>query len=137
MLISLLQHQYRVQIDKNEAHRKKPVELVWTNLYGRLLYVFLITLPAAPHLNLPRPTTVALAAIHKCDVELKDPELEIHYYRNMSNVDVVDITTVKALVGRIAWDGWWAIIDRSAGLAVGHDEADEVQRLQDNDSDDE
>lgn len=101
-----------------------PVELEWKKYFGRLLYVFLIKLPASPPLGLQQPTTVALAAIHKCDVEFKDPDLDIHYYRKMSNVDVVDITTVKALVGRVAWDGWWAVIDRGAGLVDPPDEED-------------
>lgn len=31
----------------------------------------------------------------------------------MAHTEVIDATNVKGLVGRIAWDGWWAIIDRS------------------------
>lgn len=102
-----------------------PIELEWKRLFGRLLYIFLIRLPTAPLLGLEQNTTVAFAAIHKCDVKLKDPDLNIHYYKTMSNVDIVDITTVKALVGRVGWDSWWAIIDRGAGLVDPSEDEEE------------
>ena len=91
-----------------------------TTCFGQLFQIFLIQLPAAPNLGISTPTAIILASIHKCDVELEDEDLDFHYYRNMTHLDVVDITCIKALVGRVAWDGWWAIIDRSGKLSRGH-----------------
>ena len=109
----------------NAAHKNKPVDLQWRNYFGQLLYVFWIQLPAIPPLQLLGASTVAFAAIHKCDVVFDDPDLpNIHYYQQQTHVDVVDITTVRALVGRVLWDGWWAIIDRGAGLAEPLDGGD-------------
>ncbi|RXW22014.1 hypothetical protein EST38_g3827 [Candolleomyces aberdarensis] len=111
---------YEILVDRNAAYRNKPVDFQLTTCFGQLYQIFLIRLPPAPALDIAAPTVVLLAAIHKCDVELKDQDLDFHYYRNMSHLDLVDITCIKALVGRVAWDGWWAIIDRSGKLSRGH-----------------
>jgi hypothetical protein len=110
--------QYRVKVDVNAAHKNMPINLQWREYFGQLLYVFWIKLPATPPLGQIKTTTIVFAAIHKCDIVFDDPDLpHIHYYQQRTHVDIVDITTVKALVGRVPWDGWWAIIDRGAGLA--------------------
>jgi hypothetical protein len=42
----------------------------------------------------------------------------MHYYRNQDGfTELVDITSVQCLVGRVFDRGWWTIIDRSGKLA--------------------
>ncbi|KAJ2918456.1 hypothetical protein MD484_g1965, partial [Candolleomyces efflorescens] len=111
---------YELLVDRNAAYRNRPVDFQLTTCFGQLFQIFLIPLPAAPPLGISAPTTVLLASIHKCNIELEDQDLDFYYYRNMTHLDMVDITCIKALVGRVAWDGWWAVIDRSGKLSRGH-----------------
>ena len=50
-----------------------------------------------------------------------DPmDVDIHLYTQMGTLDIIDITSVQALVGRVKSQvsgGAWAIIDRSGALA--------------------
>ncbi|KAJ2927539.1 hypothetical protein H1R20_g9560, partial [Candolleomyces eurysporus] len=112
--------QYELLVDRNAVYWNRPVDLQLTTCFGQLFQIFLIQLPAAPTFGISAPTAILLASIHKCDVELEDQDLDFHYYLNISHLDLVDITCIKALVGHIAWDGWWAIIDRSGKLSRGH-----------------
>lgn len=43
--------------------------------------------------------------------------LDIHYYTRDGPIEVVDITTIQRLVGRIRDRDRWAIIDRSGSLS--------------------
>ncbi|KAJ3548903.1 hypothetical protein NMY22_g1079 [Coprinellus aureogranulatus] len=104
---------YEVDVDINERFPKRPVKLEKQTFFGQLLFLFLIRLPAAAPLGLADRTAVAFAAIHHCDVEFQDPNLNIVYYQNMTYTEVVEIQAIRCLVGRVPWDNWWAIIDRS------------------------
>ena len=68
--------------------------------------------------ELDEPFKVVVAAIRKVRTSLKTP-LSIPYYSEMGGMEVVDISVIKCLVGRIEDRGEWAIIDRTAGLARG------------------
>ena len=41
----------------------------------------------------------------------------MHYFKTHGRTEVVDITTVQCLVGRVKDRGTWTIIDRSGNLA--------------------
>lgn len=103
------------------------MDLELRTFFGRLLYVFLVRLPAAEPLGLPEPTVVLFAAVQRCDTVYQDQDLDIHYYQNMSHTEIIDIWSLKALVGRIPWDGWWAIIDRSGNLARSGNGVDDAE----------
>ena len=60
---------------------------------------------------------VVLAAIRQCEVSSTHRKLDIHYYTRAGPIDVVDISTVQALVGRVKDIERWAIVDRSGSLA--------------------
>jgi hypothetical protein len=62
--------------------------------------------------------TIILAAISECKITAHN-DLDMHYYRDEGALQVVDISTVQCLVGRIKTTNGrdWAIIDRSGSLA--------------------
>ena len=86
------------------------------NLYGQVETFFSVPLPAVAELELDEPFKVVVVAIRKVKMSLKTP-LNIPYYSEMGGMEVVDISVIKCLVGRIEDRGEWAIIDRTAGLA--------------------
>jgi len=50
--------------------------------------------------------------------------LDMHFYRDVGVLDVVDITCLQCLVGRVKDGARWAIIDRSGRLARAVEEMD-------------
>lgn len=89
---------------------------VQVNLYGQVETFFSVLLPAVAELELDKPFKVVVAAIRKVKTSLKTP-LSIPYYNEMGGMEIVDISVIKCLVGRIEDRGEWAIVDRTAGLA--------------------
>jgi hypothetical protein len=72
-------------------------------------------------LNVAEPTTYIFGAVRACNLKPADAQLrglDIHFYSGYGHLDVIDITSLQALVGRVpiaAND--WAVIDRSGVLA--------------------
>ncbi|KAF5370298.1 hypothetical protein D9758_006954 [Tetrapyrgos nigripes] len=103
-------------IDQNARVRNVDIEEQRAVFFGRLQHLFVVDFPAAPTLGLEEPTTFILAGIERCDVLFKD-QMGFSYYANLKPLEVLDITTVQCLVGRvIAGPTQWAIIDRSGTL---------------------
>ncbi|KAH9009866.1 hypothetical protein EDB85DRAFT_2241680 [Lactarius pseudohatsudake] len=82
---------------------------------------------------------IIIAAIRNCKIKTPGPAdlegIDIHLYSTTGSLDLIDITSVQALVGRVEYTvdgGGWAIIDRSGGLAraewdpAGDADVDEV-----------
>ncbi|KAG5633602.1 hypothetical protein H0H81_006603 [Sphagnurus paluster] len=117
--------QYEMFVDKNAAHRNKRHEFELKTFYGQLKHIFVIQfedLDARRGLRLPEDQdTVIFAAIQTCvldnDTQLED--LDIHFYSRMGGLDLVDITSLQCLVGRVKdkEPHTWGIIDRSGSLA--------------------
>lgn len=90
--------------------------------YGRLEHIITITLSEAhSSLHPPGLVTSIFALIHRCILKDDDPQLaglDIHFFsKEKESFDVVDMTSVQCLVGRVkAGDKSWAIIDRSGKL---------------------
>jgi hypothetical protein len=109
-------------VDKFANRKKtKPVYELKT-FYGRLEHIYRVHFPdACPAMGTDGPTTFILAAVRTCDMEPEDRRLrgiDIHFYSGSGALDVIDITSVQALVGRVEdTSGAWAIVDRSGGLA--------------------
>jgi len=90
--------------------------------YGKLEHIITITLPQG-HENLQPsgPTNSIVALIHRCTLKEDDPQLaglDIHFFsKERQSFDVIDITSIQCLVGRVKTGNSWAIIDRSGKLA--------------------
>lgn len=80
-------------------------------------------LPTTPDLALAEPTTLILAAIHTCDIEAHN-SLDMHYYSKFGRTEVVDITSVQCVVGRVKSRNRWAILDRTGGMARAYYDPD-------------
>ena len=103
--------------------RQKPVYEPQT-FYGQLQHIYVVKfsdLCSDAHVEPEKP--VFLVVIWNCKLETDNTELtklDIHLYTHTGTLDVVDITSVQALVGRVkvqVGGGGWAIIDRSGALA--------------------
>lgn len=70
----------------------------------------MLELPPAPQLKLTEPKTIILALIQEAKAKLKDG---IHFYKDFSAEEVVDLETLQCVVGRVKNGVKWAIIDRS------------------------
>lgn len=84
--------------------------------YGQLLQLIVVDMPAIPVID-ARPDTLVLGIVRTCTVDVSHSQLDIHYYTKQGALEVVDITTVQCLVGRIEDRKRWAIIDRSGSLS--------------------
>jgi len=82
------------------------------HFFGQLKRILILELLSAPRLNLATPTTIILAVIQNAKAKLTNEQ----YYYNLKELgieEVVDLTTVQCIVGRIKHRGEWAIVDRS------------------------
>ncbi|KAJ7073432.1 hypothetical protein B0H15DRAFT_792867 [Mycena belliarum] len=109
---------YVLLVDVNARNRRLAPVYKPTTFYGQLQNIFVVKLPAAGELNLIEPTTLILAAISQCKIVAHN-DLDMHYYRDEGAVQVVDMTSVQCLVGRIKTTSGreWVILDRSGNLA--------------------
>jgi hypothetical protein len=108
--------QYELLIDINAHVRRRAPEFELQSFFGQLEHIFVIKLPATADLKLTEPTTLILVSIRTCDVEAHN-SLDMHFYSKMGRTEVVDITSVQCVVGRVKTRNSWAILDRSGGLA--------------------
>ncbi|KAJ7110208.1 hypothetical protein C8R43DRAFT_904512 [Mycena crocata] len=115
---------YEMLVDKQARFKKRAPEFELQTFYGQLTHIYKIHFPTAcTLLKLQEPTTFILAAIRACVLdapETQPPGLDIHFYSHHGHLDVIDITSLQVLVGRLrVRDSGedWAIIDRSGVLA--------------------
>ncbi|KAJ6540310.1 hypothetical protein B0H19DRAFT_1036237 [Mycena capillaripes] len=109
---------YVLLVDTNARRPRLAPLYEPVTFYGQLQNIFVVRLPPARELQLKEETTLILAAIRKCEITVRN-DLDMHYYRKDGPVEVVDMSTVQCLVGRIkTTDGkHWVVIDRSGNLA--------------------
>ncbi|KAH7904628.1 hypothetical protein BJ138DRAFT_1018871 [Hygrophoropsis aurantiaca] len=116
---------YETLVDKYARQRNALPVFEKRTFYGCLKHIFAVHVPPHPALRAESPSTVFLAAILPCQLDISPQasrlqSLDIHFYKNVSaTLDVVDIVCVQCLVGRIPLEDGrsWAIIDRSGNLA--------------------
>ncbi|TEB21776.1 hypothetical protein FA13DRAFT_1757476 [Coprinellus micaceus] len=114
---------YEVYVDINARKRKRKIRLQLKTFYGQLQYLYLIHIPAARDLRLDHPEVVVLAAIRRCKTTRSLSRLDMHYYLEDGELDLVDAATVQCLVARVPWRKQWVIFDRSG--TVGRCEEEE------------
>ncbi|KAF7349606.1 hypothetical protein MSAN_01686300 [Mycena sanguinolenta] len=113
---------YEMLVDENARYPRRAAKYVKQTFYGQLTHLYRVHFPTSvPSLKIPEPTTYILAAIRACDLKPDDTQLrglDIHFYQGYGHLDVIDVTVLQALVGRVpAQNNEWAIIDRSGALA--------------------
>jgi hypothetical protein len=109
-------------VDQNARHRSRPENFELQTFYGQLTHIYRVHFPTAvDEIGTQEPTTFIFVAIRNCVLKPDDRELnglDIHFILRTGGLDVIDITSVQALVGRVKdVSDDWAIIDRSGALA--------------------
>ncbi|KAI9434899.1 hypothetical protein H4582DRAFT_1818363 [Lactarius indigo] len=137
---------YVMLVDRFARQRRRKPVFEPQTFYSRLEHLYLIHFTCSDAQVDPQKPII-LAAIRNC--KTKDPgptdleSLDIHLYNTTGSLDLVDVTSVQALVGRVEYTvdgGGWAIIDRSGGLAcaewepTAEDDEFEVFRVGHNDA---
>jgi hypothetical protein len=73
-------------------------------------------MPAAKELKINQEETVVLVEIRKCTKAAAVGPLNIAYCTDMGKgSEIVDLKNIMCLVGRVQWDGQWAMIDHNQG----------------------
>ena len=63
--------------------------------YGHLQHLFVVDLPQELQVGLERPTTVILAGITPCKINMAHETLDIYYYiKESSTESIIDVTCV-------------------------------------------
>ena len=82
--------------------RHKPIFKAET-FYGQLQHIYIVKFSELCQDKCVEPEIpIFLAAIHNCKLTTDDPQLvklNIHLYTQMGTLDIIDITSVQALVG--------------------------------------
>ncbi|KAG5635830.1 hypothetical protein H0H81_009995 [Sphagnurus paluster] len=85
---------YNLLVDKHTRNHRREPEFEAQSFFGQLQHIFIVPLPAIPNLGL-QPTSFILAAIQNCIVEAEN-DLDMHYYKKLGHVEVVDMNTVQS-----------------------------------------
>lgn len=114
-----MQYQLLVDIYANDVHAEPVFEM--GTFYGQLQHIYVVHLPANQDLRLKTPTTHFLAGIRSSNIAEHNAN-GMPRYKKAGAFEVVDMTSVQSLVGRIFDRTKWTIIDRSGGLLqAGYD----------------
>ncbi|KAH9849072.1 hypothetical protein C2E23DRAFT_870815 [Lenzites betulinus] len=110
---------YELLVDRNTRYRNRPVVLEKQTFYGELQHILLVPFGPVPSATPPllHNETLLLAVIRTCSIESSDDRLDLHFYKQLGRTEVVDLTTIQCVVGRIHDRGRYAIIDRSGALS--------------------
>lgn len=110
-------------VDIHARHKNRKEELQLQTFYGQLQHLFVIRLPENSRVELgledEEPLTIFFAAIKSCviDAALTINILDIHYFARHGSLDLVDVDSLQALVGRVPDGNRTRIVDRSGTLA--------------------
>ena len=98
--------------------KKKTLDFEYQNFFGQLNCILLLELPSSQLLNLDEPTMVIVALIREVKATLRN---SIYFYKNFGVKEVVDLSMLQCVVGRIQDRDKWAIIDRSDNVDIEMD----------------
>ncbi|KAF9053489.1 hypothetical protein BJ165DRAFT_1339455, partial [Panaeolus papilionaceus] len=100
-----------VQVVDKFAHQRR-TRPVWEEreFFGQLKRILVIHVRATPHLNIPKSRNIVLALVQ---IAVTENVNGFHSFKRMGKLDLVDLSTVRCVVGRV-WDReQWTIVDRS------------------------
>lgn len=121
MSIAHVIYQYEALVDKNERYRNRPVDLQLRTFYGQLQQIVVIEFGKSQVLDSETAETIIFAAIQICvDPIAASSGLDLHHYTKMGRVEIVDMTCVQCVVGRIKdpdITNGWVLLDRSGNQA--------------------
>ncbi|PBK74583.1 hypothetical protein ARMSODRAFT_878424 [Armillaria solidipes] len=129
--------QYQMYVDKFTSQRRHAEELELQTFYGQLEHIIYIHFPASAHQDLHILTDadacIILAVICNTVVDESQQELlqlDIHFSLHEGKLDVIDITSMQCLIGRVFNGDHCALIDHSGSLACTI-HVDNINKLKD------
>ncbi|EKM52732.1 uncharacterized protein PHACADRAFT_101119 [Phanerochaete carnosa HHB-10118-sp] len=113
---------YQILKDRNARHCNVPKVFELISHFAQLVNIIVVHLPPIINFCLDKPFTLVLAEVQTCKTDaFCNTPLGISCYQDLAPPEVIDVTCVQCLVGRLKLsDGArpiWAVIDRSGGLA--------------------
>lgn len=108
---------YELLVDKHARFARRAPEYITQTYFGRLEAIYEVPLCADPIFG-PNsvPEVLLMAAIKPCNATC-DTKTGLYSYKDFKPIEVVDLQTIQAVVGRVFDRGSWTIIDRSGELA--------------------
>ncbi|PPR00725.1 hypothetical protein CVT24_000949 [Panaeolus cyanescens] len=100
---------YDLDVDNNTRNPEDSEDMYTESFYGQLLRVIVLDLPAAPPLT-AQPTTLALALVRETPVTIQQT---IPVYQNPGGTEVIDLSTIQCVVGRVLQNRQWSYVDRT------------------------
>ncbi|KDQ21906.1 hypothetical protein BOTBODRAFT_99767 [Botryobasidium botryosum FD-172 SS1] len=110
---------YELLVDKHMNNRRLPPEFVPTIFYGQVQRIFVLVIPSNSTLGTQAQpaTTLVLADICPVDTDNDASSGPIpRFKRFKGRLEVIDISCVHSVVGRIFDRGAWHIIERPGGI---------------------
>ena len=109
--------QYSLMVDRMRHKPRATPQFEGTECFGQLRSIIRLDLPAGIAPLVTGAVTLVLAIVRSTDVSY-ETSLMIPYYRELGRLEVIDMSTVMCVVGRIKdHRGRWAIVDRSGKSA--------------------
>ncbi|PPR06620.1 hypothetical protein CVT24_001708 [Panaeolus cyanescens] len=103
---------YDCEIDRNASRPGHPSNFYTKTFFGQIEKVIVFDLPAHP--DIPAAQEPKIAAVALINQTPTTSQHGHYWYRRFSSREIVDLNTVKCVVGRIKHGDKWAYIDRNA-----------------------
>ena len=104
-------------MDRNADDRRLPDDPELRVLYGQLLYIARVTLPATEDIGLRRDCDALLGMVRLCKDAVGDASIRPVWYKDMGNMIAVNISTIQCGVGRVKVGDKWGILDLNYACA--------------------
>ena len=109
--------QYSLMVDRMRHKLRATPQFGRTECFRQLRPIIRLDLPTGIAPSVTKVVTLVLAIIRGADASY-ETSLMIPYYKELGRLEVVDMSTVMCVVGRIKDHcGRWAIVDRSGKSA--------------------
>jgi hypothetical protein len=118
VIISLIHYQYEAEVDEFEDDPNADEQMVIKTFFGRLEHVVSFTLPTAQELGLDEPLYIVFTAIRTCNIANTTADIAtgLDYLTGFSSLDILDLSCLQCVIGRVDTRGRVAVIDRTGSL---------------------
>lgn len=106
-------------VDRNAGNAALPDDPELQVIYGQLLYVARVTLPATRKIRLGEGCDILLGLVRLCEDAVGDATKRPVWYTDgkKENLIAVNISTIQCAVGRVKVGQRWGILDLNYGCA--------------------
>ncbi|EKM79514.1 hypothetical protein AGABI1DRAFT_92026 [Agaricus bisporus var. burnettii JB137-S8] len=101
---------YIQTVDRFARQRNRMPELVPQIFYGQLKRLLVLEVPPIPQLLQDLPTKIIFAVVQSIR---SFQENNVNYYTNLGPIEIVDLSVIECVVGRVKDGNRWGVVDRS------------------------